>query len=81
VPIGAYEPQAMMRPVHLDPEQAVQAALALSAKRILGIHYGTFDLSDEPLGEPPERFRAAAEVAGMAEQDVWLLQIGETRRF
>jgi len=81
LPIGAYEPQAMMKPVHLDPEQAVRAALDLSARRILGIHYGSFDLSDEPLGEPPERFRAAAEVAGMAERDVWLLRIGETRRF
>ena len=81
LPIGAYEPQVMMKPVHLDPEQAVRAALALAARRVLGIHYGTFDLSDELLGEPPERFRAAAEAAGLAEQDVWLLRIGETRRF
>lgn len=81
LPIGAYEPQAMMRPVHLDPEQAARAALALSARRALGIHYGTFDLSDEPLDEPPGRFRAAAAAAGMALQDVWLLRIGETRRF
>jgi N-acyl-phosphatidylethanolamine-hydrolysing phospholipase D len=81
VPIGAYQPQAMMRPFHLDPEQAVQAALSLSAKRIVGIHYGTFDLSDEPPEEPPLRFRAAAEAAGFSEEDTWLLRIGETRRF
>jgi N-acyl-phosphatidylethanolamine-hydrolysing phospholipase D len=81
MPIGAYEPQAMMRPFHLDPEQAVRAALALSAKRIVGIHYGTFDLSDEPPDEPPRRLRAAAEAAGFSEEDTWLLQIGETRRF
>jgi N-acyl-phosphatidylethanolamine-hydrolysing phospholipase D len=81
LPIGAYEPEAMMRPFHLDPEQAVRAALALSAKRIVGIHYGTFDLSDEPQDEPPRRLRAAAEAAGFSEEEVWLLEIGETRRF
>jgi L-ascorbate metabolism protein UlaG (beta-lactamase superfamily) len=71
----------MMRPFHLDPEQAVRAALALSAERIVGIHYGTFDLSDEPPDEPPRRLRAAAEAGGFSEEDAWLLQIGETRRF
>jgi N-acyl-phosphatidylethanolamine-hydrolysing phospholipase D len=81
LPIGAYEPQAMMRPFHLDPEQAVQAAVMLSATRIVGIHYGTFDLSDEPLDEPPQRFRAAAEAADFSEESAWLLRIGETRRF
>lgn len=81
LPIGAYEPQAMMRPFHLDPEQAVRAGRAVAARRILGIHYGTFDLSDEPLDEPPRRFRTAAVDAGFAEDDVWLLRIGESRDF
>lgn len=80
LPIGAYEPQAMMRPFHLDPEQAVQAALELRARRVLGIHYGTFDLSDEPLAEPPARFRAAAKGTSLG-RDAWLLRIGETREF
>jgi L-ascorbate metabolism protein UlaG (beta-lactamase superfamily) len=71
----------MMRPFHLDPEQAVRASLALAARRIVGIHYGTFDLSDEPPDEPPRRLRGAAETAGFPEEDVWLLRIGETRRF
>ena len=80
LPIGAYEPQAMMRPFHLDPEQAVAAALALRARRMLAIHFGTFDLSDEPADEPPRRFLAAASAAGAASEDVWVLDIGETRR-
>ncbi|MDH3213674.1 MAG: MBL fold metallo-hydrolase [Myxococcales bacterium] len=81
VPIGAYEPQAMMRPFHLDPEQAIQAARDLRAQRVVGVHFGTFDLSDEPLGEPPRRFRAAAEAAGFSESEAWILRIGETRAF
>ncbi len=81
LPIGAYEPQAMMRPYHLDPEQAVQTALDVRARRVLGIHFGTFDLSDEPLDEPPRRFRAAAVGTSLAPGDVWVLRIGETREF
>ncbi|MEE8581076.1 MAG: MBL fold metallo-hydrolase [Myxococcota bacterium] len=81
VPIGAYEPQAMMRPFHLDPEQAVQAGLDVDARRVLGVHFGTFDLSDEPLDEPPRRFHAAARAAGLAPSDAWTLGIGETRDF
>jgi N-acyl-phosphatidylethanolamine-hydrolysing phospholipase D len=81
LPIGAYEPQEMMRPHHLDPEQAVQAGLDLRARRLVAMHFGTFDLSDEPLDEPPARFRAAAAKAGYAETDTWVLRIGETRDF
>lgn len=81
LPIGAYEPEAMMRPWHLDPEQAVQAGRELGARRIVPIHYGTFDLSDEPLDEPPRRFRAAAEAAGFAAEDAPVLRVGETLRF
>jgi len=81
VPIGAYRPEAMMRPSHLDPEEAVRAGQDLAARRLVAIHFGTFDLSDEPLDEPPRRFRAAAQAAGIAEEDAWVLAIGETRRF
>lgn len=80
LPIGAYEPQAMMRPYHLDPEQAIQAALDVRARRALGIHFGTFDLSDEPLDEPARRFRAAADRTSLA-REAWVLRIGETREF
>jgi N-acyl-phosphatidylethanolamine-hydrolysing phospholipase D len=80
VPIGAYEPQAIMAPVHLDPEQAVRAGLELSARQIVGMHFGTFDLSDEPLDEPPRRFLAEAERRGLAER-AFVMSIGETRDF
>lgn len=81
LPIGAYEPAAMMRPVHLDPEEAVDAARLLDARRILGIHWGTFDLTDEPVGEPPRRFRAAVRAAGLGSDQGWVFRLGETREF
>lgn len=79
--IGAYEPAEMMRPFHLDPEEAVRAGQALRARRLLPVHYGTFDLSDEPFDEPPRRFRAAAEAAGYAGGGALLPRIGETLPF
>ncbi|MCE2390697.1 MAG: MBL fold metallo-hydrolase [Proteobacteria bacterium] len=81
LPIGAYEPAAMMRPVHLDPEEAAAAARELRAKRALGIHFGTFELTTEPFDEPPRRFRASATAAGLDSDRTWVLKIGETRPF
>ncbi len=81
VPIGAYAPAAMMKPFHMNPEEAVAAGRALRARRLVGIHFGTFDLTDEPLDEPPRRFRAAGAEAGYDDAAVWVLRVGETREF
>lgn len=81
VPIGAYDPPAMMQPVHLNPEEALQAGLDARAERLLGMHYGTFDLTDEPLDEPPRRFHAAAAQRGIDPERVWTPAVGETRRW
>jgi N-acyl-phosphatidylethanolamine-hydrolysing phospholipase D len=79
LPVGAYEPRAMMGPIHLDPEEAVAAALALDARRVVAMHFGTFDLADEPLDEPPRRFLAEAARRGLGER-AFTMAIGETRR-
>jgi len=80
MPIGAYEPTLMMRSTHMNPEEAVQATIDVQAKKALAIHFGTFDLSDEPLSEPPERFKAAAgKVPGV--ENAWVVKIGERRAF
>ncbi len=79
VPIGAYEPRLLMRQVHTTPEEAVQIGRDLEIKRLVAKHWGTIQLTDEPLFEPPGRFRAAATGAGYADDDVWVMKIGETR--
>ena len=81
VPIGAYEPRAMMRESHMNPEEALRAAIELRAVRAVAMHYGTFDLSDEPLSEPPLRFQEAAGGSNLADGAAWTLDIGETREF
>jgi N-acyl-phosphatidylethanolamine-hydrolysing phospholipase D len=80
LPIGAYLPSEMMATVHLDPEEAVEAALAVGARQTFGMHFGTFDLADEPLDEPPRRFLAAAARRGLRDR-LRVLAIGETRSF
>jgi N-acyl-phosphatidylethanolamine-hydrolysing phospholipase D len=79
MPIGAYLPRRIMAPVHVTPEEALQGALAARASRVAAMHWGTFDLADEPLDEPPRRFRAEAERLGLAEDRAWVLKVGETR--
>lgn len=79
LPIGAYSPPEMMAASHLTPEEAVDAAVALRTRRSVAVHFGTFDLSDEPLDEPPRRFLAASVAAARGSQRDWVLAIGETR--
>jgi len=49
-----------MEPIHLSPEEAVRAAVDLGARGAVATHFGTFDLSTEPLDEPTRRFLAEA---------------------
>ncbi len=79
VPIGAYKPRLLMREVHTTPEEAVKIGQDLNIKRLVAKHWGTIQLTDEPVFEPPSRFRAAAKQAGYAEHDTWVMKIGETR--
>jgi N-acyl-phosphatidylethanolamine-hydrolysing phospholipase D len=79
VPIGAYEPASIMRPVHCDPEEAVSLGRDVRAATLVAMHWGTIVLTDEPPFEPPERFRAAASRAGFSDGRAWVMRIGETR--
>ncbi|GAB1372402.1 hypothetical protein MASR1M45_24640 [Candidatus Kapaibacterium sp.] len=50
--IGAYQPEWFMAPHHIGPKDGLMAAGEMNAKRLIPMHYGTFDLSDEPIGNP-----------------------------
>ena len=75
LPIGAYEPRWLMAPVHMNPAEAVQAHHDLGSRQSVGMHFGTFQLTDEPADEP-ERRLAEAGVANFT-----TLGFGETRVF
>jgi len=79
LPVGAYEPQWFMRPMHMNPEEAVRATADLGARRMATMHWGTFALTAEPLLEPRVRAVAAWAAAGRDRADLWDLGVGETR--
>jgi len=79
IPIGAYVPPEIMKSVHTTPEEAVQAFLDLDARILLGTHWATFDLAEEPLDEPPERLLAEIRRRGVDPARAWIFKLGETR--
>ncbi|WP_147553153.1 MBL fold metallo-hydrolase [Barnesiella propionica] len=76
-PIGAYSPEFMMASSHMNPEEAITAFRDLNGKIFIPMHYGTFDLSDEPLGEPIRRLRVSALESNCME-NIKELTIGHT---
>lgn len=60
LPIGAYAPRWFMGPIHMSPEDAVEAHRILGAGTSIAIHHGTFQLADDAIDTPPERLRACA---------------------
>ncbi len=57
LPIGAYDPENLMRINHMTPEDALRAHHDLGAKLSIGMHFGTFQLTDEPFEEPVKRIK------------------------
>ena len=74
--IGAYKPAWFMKEAHTSPEQAWQGFEESGAKRLLPMHYGTYDLSHEPAGEPLRLISACAKTADRTE-DLVMPNIGE----
>ncbi len=78
IPIGAYEPRWFMGTQHVAPEDAVRICRDLDAGRAFGIHWGTFQLTDEPREEPPALLREAVAAAGLASSRFVALHPGDT---
>lgn len=79
IPIGAYEPRWFMKVNHVNPEEAVQIHLTLKPKVSVGMHYGTFRLSDEAYGQP-EKDLATAKTK-LSVDNFITLDIGQTQIF
>jgi N-acyl-phosphatidylethanolamine-hydrolysing phospholipase D len=77
LPIGAYEPRWFMRAQHMNPPEAYRAFLDLKARTMLSMHWGTFDLTDEPLDLPPRALDEVVREEGGDPQRVRSLAIGE----
>ena len=79
IAVGAYEPRWFMKDQHVNPAEAVQIHQDLRAKRSVGVHWGTFELTDESLDQPPKDLAAALHESGLPPDAFTVMAIGETR--
>ncbi len=78
ISIGAYEPRWFMKGVHINPEEAVVIHEEIESRYSIGIQWGTFRLTAEPIDEPPIKLREALAEKGIPQAEFETMKIGET---
>src|SRR6185312_6511020 len=76
LPLGAYEPRWFMQTQHMSPEGSLDALAALRAQHFVGMHWGAYDLSDEPLAAGPALVYAEAAKRGLGSERLHVLRPG-----
>lgn len=79
IPIGAYEPRWFMKPYHINPEEAVMVHQDIRSKYSVGMHWGTFILTDEPLDEPPVKLAEALDKSHIPSSTFEVYRHGEAK--
>jgi L-ascorbate metabolism protein UlaG (beta-lactamase superfamily) len=59
LPIGADLPRWFMAPIHMAPEDALEAHRILESRTSIAIHHGTFQLGDDSIDSPARQLLAA----------------------
>jgi N-acyl-phosphatidylethanolamine-hydrolysing phospholipase D len=78
IPIGAYSPRHIMSPIHCSPADSVLLHHDIRSKLSVGMHWGTFVLTDEPVNQPPHKLKEALAKNGKKEDEFVTINIGET---
>ena len=78
IAVGAYEPRWFMKAQHINPDEALQIHLDVQSKRSIGVHWGTFELTDEPLDQPIDDLQHALIQRQIPKNQFMLLKQGET---
>jgi L-ascorbate metabolism protein UlaG (beta-lactamase superfamily) len=79
LPIGTYEPRWFMKDIHLNPEEAVQAYIDLNSEQSLGMHFGVFQLTWEPVDQPVTDLDTALQANQIGTGRFWALEPGQAR--
>ena len=80
IPVGAYSPRWFMQNAHITPEEALRIHREIGSRQSFAMHWGTFQLTSEPMLEPPQRLARALQAAGAEVAPFEALAIGETRQ-
>lgn len=78
LPIGAFSPRQWMSSVHCSPSDAVQVHRDIKSQFSVGMHWGTFVLTDEPVTSPPRVLKEEAAKIGLAQDAFVVMDIGQT---
>lgn len=82
IPIGAYSPRYIMSPMHANPFDSVNIFVDTKCKKALGIHWGTWVLTDEDVLEPLRLLKKALDRKGLPETGVFdVVEIGISREY
>jgi len=79
ISIGAYEPRWFMKDMHINPAEAVQIHTDIRSPYSLAIQWGTFQLTAEPIDDPPIKLRAALADKDIPAELFEIIKIGETK--
>jgi len=78
IPIGAYAPKWFMGPQHVSPEEALSIHRDIGARKSIGMHWGTFPLTAEPIMQPKQRLAMAIAESDIKNTTFEVLAIGQT---
>ncbi|MDR9418999.1 MBL fold metallo-hydrolase [Gracilimonas sp.] len=78
IPIGAYKPRWFMKPMHVNPEEAIQVHKDVGADISFGMHFGTFPLADDGMKDPENGFFEAMQKSGNIGVNFKLLTEGDS---
>ncbi len=78
LPIGAYHPDYFFKCTHINPEEAVRIAQDMGIRHLIAMHWGNIVMTKEPVEEPPIRLVKAGREAGISDERLHILKIGES---
>jgi L-ascorbate metabolism protein UlaG (beta-lactamase superfamily) len=81
IAVGAYEPRWFMKGQHINPAEAVTIHREIGSRKSVGIHWGTFSLTDEPLDQPISDLAEARKSQALGDKSFVLLKHGQTTAF